>query len=526
MDKALLTLIVFVPLAGMVAILAAPRGNNKLIRTMAVVFNGATFLLTLALAFGYMAASTSAAGYADQYMVRGEWIKSFHIEYYMACDGLSVMLVALTGLLAFLAVFAAWRVEKATKGFFAMYQLLVCGMMGVFLAHDLFLFYVFWEIMLLPMYFLIGIWGGPRKEYAAIKFFLFTLAGSVLMLLAMLAIYFQFRETGRPFDIPFLISQQPFAGNGLQQQLVWWAFFIGFAIKIPMFPFHTWLPDAHVEAPTAISVILAGVLLKMGGYGMLRVCWPMFSDTTAGVTGGWRTMDIVAIFGLINIIYGALCAMAQTDFKKMVAYSSISHMGYCLLGMAALNREAMNGAVFQMFNHGLSSAAMFMLVGVIYERAHHREMARMGGLALQMPRYMALAMVCFFSSLGLPGLNGFISEVMVFLGAFKASTDVLSWPRAYTIIASVGVVLTAAYILWCMQRVFLGPAKDEYKDFPDVNWYEGIGIAPLAALCILFGILPNIVLNLFDPTMQSMIDLILPTQVAEVTSNTITAMLP
>jgi len=530
MDKALLSLIVFFPLLGMLIIGLMPGERRAAIRWMAVLFNFVTFILTMVLVSRYNAAmaapSPSSDGYASAFSCRAPWIDRFQIEYYVACDGLSVMLVALTGLLSFLAVFAAWRIEKGTKGFFLMYQLLVCGMMGVFLAHDLFLFYVFWEVMLLPMYFLIGVWGGPRKEYAAIKFFLFTLAGSVLMLLAMLAIYFQYagQPGARPFDIPWLISQQPFAGNGLTQQLVWWAFFIGFAIKIPMFPFHTWLPDAHVEAPTAISVILAGVLLKMGGYGMLRICWPMFHDTTIGATAGWRTMDIVAVFGLINIIYGAFCAMAQTDFKKLVAYSSISHMGYCLLGFAALNREAVNGGVFQMFNHGLSSAAMFMLVGVVYERAHHREMARMGGLGLQMPRYMALAMVCFFSSLGLPGLNGFISEVMVFLGAFKASTDILTAPRLFTMIAAIGVVLTAAYILWCMQRVFLGPPKDEYKDFKDVNWTEALSLTPLAALCILFGILPNLVLKIFDGTIQHIIHVAMTGQgqaVAQTASTTL-----
>jgi NADH-quinone oxidoreductase subunit M len=422
--------------------------------------------------------------------VTGEDIRlTSDIEYYMGVDGLSVALVFLTGLLSFLATFYTFTIKKNVKGFQALYMILITGMMGVFVSLDLFLFYVFWEVMLLPMYFLIGIWGGPRREYAAIKFFIYTLVGSVLMLVAILALYMRYGT----FSIPDLIAIQPFLDNIFIATLCFWGFFIAFAVKIPMFPFHTWLPDAHVEAPTAISVILAGVLLKLGGYGIFRICLPMFSVVTID------SLTIMALFGFINIVYGAMCAMAQTDFKKLVAYSSVSHMGFILLGIAAMNGEGMNGSFFQMFSHGLNSAMMFMCVGVIYERAHHRDLNRFGGIANVMPVYFALSTIAFFASLGLPGMSGFVSEVLVFLGAFKE----YPWIAGMGVI---GVVLTAAFILWMIQRVYLGETPDEYKDFEDVNKFEFIGLAPLAFLTILLGVMPNLLIDLFDENMASMIE--------------------
>jgi NADH-quinone oxidoreductase subunit M len=512
MDKALLTLITFLPLAGAALMLLVPRGRDNLVRGLAVATSAAVFVLTLYLWWVFdplsappvsaVAGAGPSDGYDGRTWVETPWIGAYHIYYRLGVDGLSVLLVVLTGLLSFLATFSAFTIRTKVKAFYVLYMLLMTGMMGVFVALDFFLFYVFWELMLLPMYFLIGIWGGSRREYAAIKFFLYTLVGSVLILLVMLAYYFKMVAGGSPqlaFHIPALVALRPFSAPGgptFFQHLLFWGLFIGFAIKVPVFPFHTWLPDAHVEAPTAISVILAGVLLKMGGYGILRLNYPLLPDVAARPA----VMAFVAILGVVNILYGAFCALGQKDFKRLVAYSSVSHMGFVLLGIAVLRSEGVNGAVFQMFAHGLSSAMMFMLVGVVYERAHHRDLTRFGGLALHMPVYFALAVVGFFASLGLPALAGFIGEVMVFLGAFQYSP----WLAA---VSAIGMLLTAGYILWTMQRVYLGQARPEYADFPDCNRWELVSIAPLAALSILFGVAPALALGLFRASTERFLHL-------------------
>jgi len=430
-----LTLVTFIPLIGAAIIIFLPKDKTLLVKQIAVVATGITLIVAAMMLFQY---DTSKIGINDlssfQFVEKHMWIQPFNIEYFMGVDGLSFPMVLLTALLSFICIVASWNINKSVKGYFALFLLLETGMMGTFVSLDFFLFYVFWELMLLPMYFLIGIWGGPRREYAAIKFFLYTLFGSVLMLIAMLAFYF----TSEPHTFNMLTLM---ANNELYsrtfQLWIYVALFIGFAIKVPIFPFHTWLPDAHVEAPTAISVILAGVLLKMGTYGILRINYPMLPEAAQYFALG------LAILGLINILYGALTAMAQKDLKKLVAYSSISHMGYCLLGMAAFTQAGINGAVLQMFNHGTITAMLFLLVGVIYDRAHHRDIDGFGGLATQMPIYAGIFSFAFFASLGLPGLSGFIGEAMVFIGAFSVYTVI-------TILATTGVIFTAGYHLWAI----------------------------------------------------------------------------
>src|SRR5215468_6902784 len=389
-----LSYMTFIPLAGMVVVLLLPSNSHNLIRWVAAAFTVPPLLMAIWLVAHF---DTSQAGF--QFVRRGAWIPAFRIEYFVGIDGVSLTMVLLTALLCFLCMIASFGIEKGVKGYYALFLLLDAGMMGVFCALDFFLFYVFWEVMLLPMYFLIGIWGGPRREYAAIKFFLYTLFGSVLMLLAILALYFT--TDPHTFDMTTLIAQAskysaqalpiwPFNQWGWGfQHLVWMGLFIGFAIKIPAFPFHTWLPDAHVEAPTAISVILAGVLLKMGTYGILRINYGILPAATLAEFWGGHSLAfwLLAALGTWNIIYGAICAMAQQDLKKLVAYSSISHMGYVMLGMAAFTPQGINGAVLQMFNHGTITAMLFLLVGVIYDRAHHRNIDGFGGLASVMPVY-------------------------------------------------------------------------------------------------------------------------------------------
>ncbi len=485
----LLTLITFLPLLGMVAILFIPSRQKEWIKIISLIFT----LPSLVLGVRMLIQFDPQVGY--QFIEKASWIPAFNIHYYMGVDGLSVPMVFLTVLLCPICILASWGIEDRIKGYCAMFLLLETGMLGVFCALDLFLFYVFWELMLLPMYFLIGIWGGPRKEYAAIKFFLYTLFGSVFLLLAMIAMWLA--TTPHSFDMTQLNEQLLQSGVGATfRNLCFVAMYVAFAIKIPAFPFHTWLPDAHVEAPTAISVILAGILLKMGTYGILRVSYPIFPDSAK-----WFAPVMVAI-ALINIVYGSLCAMAQKDLKKLVAYSSIAHMGYVMLGMASFTPAAMNGAVFQMFNHGTITAMLFLLVGVIYDRAHHRDIDGFGGLAVQTPIYAGITSLAFFAALGLPGLSGFISEVLVFLGAFP------SWPIV-TILSTSGIVLTAGYMLWTFQRMFLGPLNEKYRTLPEINARELVTLVPLAIIVLFLGIYPAPMLNIFDHAMRELLRIIL-----------------
>lgn len=515
-----LSWITFLPIIGMIIVLILPKNARKAIKWTAV---GATFLQVVLAMLIYANFNYNLGGINSQegmqfvekfkwIDIKGlSWVGRLQVEYFLGVDGVSVPMVILTALISFIAVFASWNIDKALKGYMAMLLLLDTGMMGVFVALDFFLFYVFWEVMLLPMYFLIGIWGGPRREYAAIKFFLYTLAGSVLMLLAMLALYFSVTvvdpatgEKLHTFNMLAMMNPENFepgsllAGTGTYMRiLAYLALFIGFAIKVPIFPFHTWLPDAHVEAPTAISVILAGVLLKMGTYGLIRISYPMFPELAE------KYALPLAILALINIVYGALCAMAQKDFKKLIAYSSVSHMGIVLLGMAALNTQGMIGAVFQMFNHGTITAMLFLIVGVLYDRAHTRDLDEFGGLALTMPKYTGIMTIAFFAALGLPGLSGFVSEAFSFLGAFKVEKL-----RVITIASTLGIVLTAAYMLWTLQRVFLGKVNERWASLPDVNGREMFTLVPLAIIILVLGIYPSYMLDIMTSSINNLAGII------------------
>ena len=524
----ILSWMTFLPLIGAALILCvvglrsaglfAKHVADEASRWITLVASGLVLVLALILWKHYDSANPEV-----QFVQHLRWIPAFNIEYFVGVDGISISLVILTALISFIAVIASmpwWPgnahldehhfTQRAVPGYMAMLCILMTGMMGVFVALDMFLFYVFWEVMLLPMYFLIGIWGGARKEYAAIKFFLYTLAGSVLMLLAIIGLYYngpQELVDGRlvhSFNI-LKMAQWGRAGGYLAAPLVlgftfvrivWIALFLGFAVKIPMFPFHTWLPDAHVEAPTPISVILAGVLLKMGIYGILRINFAILPQATKWAAGA------MAVFGVINIVYAAFVCLAQKDLKRMIAYSSVSHMGFCLLGMSAFTQQGIDGAVLNLWTHGLISPMLFLIVGVIYDRAHHRNIEGFGGLAQQVPEYAGLLGLAFFASLGLPGLCGFVSEFTVFLGSLPV------W-QVGTILAATSVIITAAYYLWAIQRMMLGPLNQTYKTLADVNWRERLTLYPLAALIIFFGFYPK---PMFDLIEASLRNLILPLQ--------------
>ena len=499
MDQHLLSIVLFTPLAGLAVLLLIPSRAKDLIRVWANLVAFAGFLVSLPLVSRFQA--VQAPSLRDfQFQERADWIPALGAHYHIGIDGISLLLLMLTTLMGFIAVLCSWSaVQDRLKEYYAMFLLLQTGMIGVFVSLDFFLFYIFWELVLVPMYFIIGVWGGPRKLYAAIKFFLYTLAGSVLMLLGILTLYFQHYSQFHAYTFEISDLMKTSLPLGLQHW-VFWAFFIGFAIKVPMFPFHTWLPDAHVEAPTAGSVILAAVLLKMGTYGFLRFSLPLLPQASADQT----IVQILAILSIIGIIYGALVCLMQPDWKKLIAYSSVSHLGFCTLGIFSLNPNGIAGSVLQQINHGISTGMLFMVIGVIYERRHTREIAEYGGLAHVMPRFAKVFAFAMLSSVGLPLLNGFIGEFTILQGAFEAN-------RTWAAFAVTGVILGAAYLLWLYQRTMLGQVTNgKNLTIPDMNLRELLTFAPLIAWAIWIGVYPKPYFDILRQPSEQIVERVRP----------------
>jgi NADH-quinone oxidoreductase subunit M len=563
----LLSYIIFIPLIGALTIAFLPKRLDAYYKWFALAALSLSFLLSL---YGVFVFDQTASGPVNglthlQLIEKSEWF-SFSLgslgeisaDYFLGVDGLNISLLLLAALVLLIGVVSSWNMTKHLKGYFALYLLLSSSVLGCFVALDFFLFYLFFEFMLLPMYFLIGIWGGPRKEYAAIKFFLYTLLGSIFILIVMIGLYNSVVDplkTGeaaglvtdglseaayielvqaklqsgeivasdyvKSFNMIFMADSGNFvpgsflSHSGLAQifgqPARWMAFLalmIGFAIKLPAFPFHTWLPDAHVEAPTPISVVLAGVLLKIGGYGIIRTAYAIFPD--AAFHYAW----LIGFFGVFSILYGAMNALAQKDLKKLIAYSSVSHMGFVLLGLAAMTVEGVSGAIYQMFSHGLISAMLFLIAGVLYDRTHDRMIENYAGLATRLPQFAVFTSIAFFASLGLPGFSGFIAEITVFIGAFKSDMANGAIPFWMPIVAAAGLVLAAGYYLWTLQRMFFGQFwvkdKDWLSNLTDLNKREYLMLAPLVVLILMFGVYPSLLFDLINASVMSFVEHISP----------------
>lgn len=483
MSIPLLSTLIFFPVLGGLSLLFVSRHQTATLRLMALIISLIELLLVLPV-FLLFDKTTPAMQFQEQH----SWISALNINYAVGIDGISVLFIMLTALIMVLAILVSWEsISTKVKEFFIAMLLLEGAMMGVFCATDFFLFYIFWEAMLIPMFLIIGVWGGPKRIYATVKFFLFTLLGSLLLLVGIILLYI---NGGQTFDIIKLAEQS----YPLKLQLIlFWAFFAAFAVKVPMWPVHTWLPDAHTEAPAAGSVILAGVLIKMGAYGFLRFSLPILPDATR------EMMLPMLILSVIAIVYGAIICLAQTDLKRLIAYSSVSHMGFVTLGLFALNQRGLEGSILQMINHGVITGALFLAIGMIYERTHTREIASYGGLASTMPIFSGFFLLFTLAAVGLPGTNGFVGEFLILLGGFEQ----LPWTAVF---AATGLILGAWYMLWLYQRMFFNEVREEMRGLPELNLREILTLTPMVVLIFWIGLYPNALLSYLDVSVAHLLE--------------------